>query len=719
MNLRLHKVAIFFCLLIVSMALSVQVYAQERCGTMEALNKQFLNNPAEKISFDNREVELRKVISQRVAAGNAMRTTANVTIPVVFHIVMRAPNLVTDRQILSQMDTVNRDYAGINQNNARILSAFQEVYGSSGIQFCLAQRTPDNQPTTGIVRYTTTQVGFSDVVGIQAGSVKHVSTGGADAWDPTRYLNIWVCDFTNNLLGYATFPNTGRADEQGVVINQRSLPGGSASNYNFGKTLTHELGHFFNLFHIWGDDFGSCSGSDNVSDTPNQGKETEGLPTGIVTDNCSPTAPGIMYQNFMDYTYDAGLLMFTRGQVDRMDAAFATYRSMLGNSDACVPLTLNRNDAEIKTINSPDQRLCTGSFTPQITVENRGSQTLTSLTIEARIDDGTVVRSNWTGSIATYQQVLISLPAMQTVEGNHVFSITISNPSGAADEEVSNNVLTKEFMYYEPREAPVREGFESNFLPVAWDIVNEDQGVTWERTNLAAKTGAYSVRINNTTNPETGQRDYLRSPTVNIANTDSAFVSFQVAAASYTNSSVQTATWDRLQVLISTDCGKTYTSVYKKWGAALVTRTGATRTEFVPGNTEWRREEIDIGRFITSGEVLVAFQNITGNGNNIYLDDVNIRTVTVNPNLKEEGFLVTPNPTDGAISVQFYPHPATLRSIQIYNVSGQLMAERQIVNRQVTGNIYDFELRNCNAGLYVVRAVFEDKVLTKKFVKVK
>ncbi|WP_229217238.1 M43 family zinc metalloprotease [Dyadobacter luteus] len=719
MNLRLRITALIAHFITLLLLVSTSGYAQERCGTMEALHNHFLNNPAQKISFENREVELQRIINQRVASGKTMRTTGTVTIPVVFHIVMRRPTSVTDSQILAQLDTVNRDYAGLNQSNARILAAFRDVYGSSGIEFCLAQRTPDDQPTTGIVRYTTTQTGFTDVTGIQSGSVKHASTGGADSWDPTRYLNIWVCDFTNNLLGYATFPNTGRADEQGVVINQRSLPGGSAASYNYGKTLTHELGHFFNLYHIWGDDNGSCAGTDYIDDTPNQGKETEGLPTGIVTDYCSPSAPGIMYQNYMDYTYDAGLLMFTKLQVARMEAAFSTYRSSLGASNACVPITINRNDAQLKFINSPDQRLCEASFTPQITIENRGSQTLTSLIIEAKIDDGTVVRSTWTGSVPTYQQALISLPEMQTAEGNHAITITISSPNGVADEDISTDVLTKEFMYYEPVEAPVREGFENSFLPVAWDIVNEDAGITWERTNRSAKTGTYSVRINNMDNVETGQKDYLRSPTVNIANVDSAFVSFQVAAASYANSSAQTTMWDTLQVLISTDCGKTYTSVYKKWGASLVTRTGATRTEFVPGSSEWRREEINLGRFISNGEVLVAFQNITGNGNNIYLDDINIRTVTVNPNLKEEGFLVTPNPTDGAISVQFYPHPATLKAIQIYNVSGQLMVEREIVNGQVPGNIYDFMLTNCNAGLYVVRAVFEDKVLTKKFVKVK
>jgi hypothetical protein len=113
------------------------------------------------------------------------------------------------------------------------------------------------------------------------------------------------------------------------------LPGGNVTNYNEGKTLTHEIGHYFNLYHIWGDDNGTCSGSDQVEDTPNQSNSTGTCPTGIVTDRCTPTAPGIMYQNYMDYTSDGCLSMFTKMQVTRMEAAFTTYRSLLSMSNGC------------------------------------------------------------------------------------------------------------------------------------------------------------------------------------------------------------------------------------------------------------------------------------------------------------------------------------------------------------------------------------------------
>ncbi|HWV31935.1 MAG TPA: M43 family zinc metalloprotease [Dyadobacter sp.] len=686
--------------------------AQDRCASMELLQKRFTDKPALKLMFDQRELRLKQLIRERVASGKSMRTTGLVTIPVVFHVVLSRQSMVTDAQLMAQLDTINKDYAGTNAGASKVPSYFKSLFGQSGIQFCLAQRTPNDAPSTGIVRYTTTRNSFD----YTTNQVKHAESGGADAWDTDKYLNIWICDLSGSTLGYATFPDDGVKDEQGVAVDYASLPGGSAAGFNQGKTLTHEIGHYFNLYHIWGDDNGSCTGTDEVDDTPNQSNSTTTCQTGIVTDRCTTTSPGIMYQNYMDYTPDACLFMFTKMQVARMETAFSTYRSLLALSNGCTPVDVKKKDASLKAIRQPAQRICSNSLTPQITLVNKGSETLTSVRIQVAIDNGAAQNYNWTGSLATYAEATVTLPALTTVEGNHMLSITTSNPNGAADEDTSNDALSLDFVYYEPFAAQVKEGFEGLFAPQGWDVVNEDGGSTWEKTTSASKTGSASVKIGNFDNQVVGQRDYLRSPTVRIAGADSAFVSFQVAAATYTNASAQGNVWDTLQVLISTDCGQTYTSVYKKWGSSLITRSAATRTAFTPGVNEWRREEINIGSFIGQGEILVAFLNTNGNENDIYLDDINIRTVTVNPNLKEAGFLVTPNPTSGQVSVQFYPHPEKLKSVSIYSVAGQKIKEI-VITGEVASNVYNFDLTTYPSGLYVVKAEFEDRVLTKKIVK--
>lgn len=687
--------------------------AQDRCATMPLLEQKFSANPALKIRFNAQEEQFRKRVAERIASRKSMKTAASVTIPVVFHIVMNNQSLVTNAQIQAQLDTINKDYAGLNAGASRIPSYFRSLFGISGIQFCLAQRTPNDEPTTGIVRYSTAQASFD----YTNNYVKHASTGGAEAWDTNSYLNIWITVLSNNTLGYATFPNDGSPDEQGVVVAYNSLPGGSATGFNGGKTLTHEIGHYFNLLHIWGDDNGSCSGSDEVSDTPNQGNSTGTCRTGVVTDNCTPSSPGIMYQNFMDYTPDACLLMFTVEQVARMETAYLNYRSILSSSKGCTPLNLKNKDASIKQITQPEQRLCANTFAPAVIIRNRGSETLTSLIINVSIDNGNVTSYRWTGSLASFSETAVTLPALTTVEGNHVLTITSVSPNGGTDEDISNDTLSFNFIYYLPSAAPVTEGFEGNFPPVAWDIVNPDGGQTWEKTTEAAKNGNASVRIRNFDYTAIGQKDYLRSPTVNIAGADSAFVSFQVAAATYTTSSASGNVWDTLQVLVSTDCGLSYTSIYKKWGPSLITRMAATRTAFRPTATEWRQEMLNISDYINQGNVLIAFVNTNGNENDIYLDDINIRTVTINPNLKEAGFLVTPNPTSGEVSVQFYPHPTGLQSISIYNVSGQEVMKLVLPAGEASTNIFNFNLQKYAAGMYIVKAVFDTKTLTKKIVK--
>lgn len=690
-------------------------FSQDRCGTMTVLEAQFQKDPSLRQTLINKRESMLKAVDQRRLKG--ARTTAEVTIPVVFHIVLRNPSAVSDDQIKRQLDTLNKDYAGTFRNDPRIISAFQAVYGQSNIRFALAQRTPDDEPSTGIYRYVTTQNSFTYIENQAVDPLKHVSSGGADAWDHSRYLNVWITNLTNGTLGYATFPGMASSGEDGVVINYVSLPGGSGTGFNYGKTLTHEVGHYFGLYHIWGDDNGSCSGSDYIADTPNQAKETSTLYTGIKYDNCSPTGSGIMYQNYMDYTPDAGLLMFTAEQVEHMEAVLSTDRLSLTTSNGATPISLYALNAQLVKVSSPDQRICSGQFIPKVILKNQGSEVLRSLTVKAQLDNGEIVTQQWSGSLATYAETEITLSSMTATTGNHILNIWCATPNGGTDQDTSNDEASLDFMYYEPVSPPVVESFEGDFLPKGWDIVNVDGGSTWVRDANVSKTGRYSVKMANYDYNAIGQKDYLRSPTVNIANADSAFVSFKVAASNSISARSQNTVWDTLQVLVSTDCGKTYTSVYKKWGTDLGSRT--SRTSFTPGTDDWKSEEINIGQFINQGNVLVAFMNSNGNNNNLYLDDIKIRTVVVNPNLKEAGFLVTPNPTNGAISVQFYPAPTGLLRIEIYNISGQLIEKQNFEGIAKPGYQFGFDLTYAAGGMYIVKAVFADKVLTKRFVKLK
>jgi Pregnancy-associated plasma protein-A/Secretion system C-terminal sorting domain len=690
----------------------------EQCATMVNLEAHFKKDPSLKARFNQQLQLFNKTMEQRAArqAGTnnnaGEKENAVYTIPVVFHIVLTNPSVVTDAQIAAQLDVINKDYAGTNTDAANLPDYFKPIFGKSSIRFCLAQRTPDGDVTTGIDRVVTTLTSFSP----SDNAVKHTGTGGADIWDGSRYLNVWVCPLSNSLLGYGTFPNDGVPDEQGVVMEYGSLPGGRLTNYNGGKTLTHEIGHYLNLFHTWGDDNGACDGSDFVDDTPNQADASSGCATGVKKDSCTPAGNGVLYQDYMDYSYDQCLILFTAMQADRMQTALLTYRSSLTVSDGCTPPQLKNTDAQLRTILAPEKRICNSSFTPVVTIWNKGVQTLTSLVIKTIIDNGTPVSYNWTGTLNSLATANITLTAATVAPGIHTVKIFTAAPNGATDENNGNDTLTTTVQYFDAVTS-VKESFEGTaFPPAGWDIVNTDKLITWKKATGIAKTGNASIVINNFEDQILNQQDYLRLPECNFVNVDSAFLTFQLAAATYTAVSTAGNNWDTLEVLISKDCGATYTSVYKKWGPNLVTVSGERTSAFVPGNTEWRRDSINLTAYSNAGKVLIAFRNTNGFENNIYLDDINVRTLIINPNLKAAGFLVTPNPATDNLLVQFYPNPAKLRAIQLYNLAGQKIAERNIAAGQ-TGTAYNFDIRRYPHGVYVLRAVFTDKVLTKKIVK--
>jgi len=196
----------------------------------------------------------------------------------------------------------------------------------ANVQFALAKKDPAGKTTSGIIRIKTTRTSFSD-----DDSVKSQATGGANPWPSNRYLNIWVCTLAGGLLGYAQFPG-GPAQTDGVVIlNTAFGTNGTASPpFNLGRTATHEIGHWLNLHHIWGDSsIHSCSDSDFIADTPTQEGPNYGKP-GFPHISCSNGPNGDMFMNFMDYVDDDSMFMFTPQQIVRIQATLDGPRSTIG-----------------------------------------------------------------------------------------------------------------------------------------------------------------------------------------------------------------------------------------------------------------------------------------------------------------------------------------------------------------------------------------------------
>jgi len=302
--------------------------AQRTCGTMEAWQNQIAKDP----NVVHRKAVIENEMQAWIAEHGSQKTNAVITIPVVVHVVYNttAEN-ISDAQIQSQIDVLNKDFRKQNTDASSVPSAFASLAADCEIQFCLADRDPNGNPTTGITRTSTSKTSFSQ----SAEDVKSSSTGGKDPWDTDKYLNMWVCNLSGGLLGYAQFPGGG-ASTDGVVMLYTAFGtmGSATAPYNKGRTTTHEVGHYLNLYHIWGDE-PSCDQDDEVSDTPLQGDKNFGCPTFPLTDSCQTSSPGVMFMNYMDYVDDACMYMFTAGQKARMHAAINTSRAGLKTSNGC------------------------------------------------------------------------------------------------------------------------------------------------------------------------------------------------------------------------------------------------------------------------------------------------------------------------------------------------------------------------------------------------
>ncbi len=316
---------------------SAQLNKHRTCGTVEFNELQMQQNPG----FRENRIKIEEFTKNYQHAENR----GLITIPVVVHVVYNTPQQnISDAQILSQIAILNQDFGRLNADTTLTPAVWKSLGANTQIQFCLAQRDPGGNPTTGITRTSTSVTAFN---GSADQRIFFTAQGGRDIWDRDRYLNIYVCNLGGGLLGYAQFPG-GNPQTDGTVNLYTAFGNTGVVNppYDKGRTVTHEVGHWFNLFHIWGDE-PDCNQDDQVADTPLQGPESSGCPTFPFTDACQPNSPGIMFMNYMDYSNDACMNLFTLGQSTRMNAAISGPRASLLTSNGCIPIGITPISTEI------------------------------------------------------------------------------------------------------------------------------------------------------------------------------------------------------------------------------------------------------------------------------------------------------------------------------------------------------------------------------------
>jgi Pregnancy-associated plasma protein-A len=295
---------------------------RRQCGTMVVdakLAEQFAG-------YRRNQDRIEQGIRRSIISGLAEKTLRKlITIPTVVHVVYKRPaENISDAQVKSQITVLNKDFRATNPDKSKVPQVWKSLVADTNVHFALAKKDPKGKATTGITRTQTTRDSFGT-----GNAVKKKAQGGADAWPTDRYLNVWVCNLADSLLGYAQFPG-GPAATDGVVILYTAFgtSGAAAAPFNLGRTATHEIGHWLNLRHIWGDR-NDCGGTDYCADTPSQQLPNTGKPA-FPHMTCNNGPNGDMFMNYMDYVDDDTMFMFTATQVARMNATLAGPRKKVG-----------------------------------------------------------------------------------------------------------------------------------------------------------------------------------------------------------------------------------------------------------------------------------------------------------------------------------------------------------------------------------------------------
>jgi PKD repeat protein len=703
-------------------ALALSAQNKNACWTDEYAKRQVQANPAVLQAGEMLEQE----IQRRIGNGSLYKTQSDFpktryVIPCVVHLVHRNDIAPSDtlniiRQVESQFTALFNDYRRVPGTNGWGAGVDMEI------EFTLASKNPQGAPTRGV-----TFIKNVDLADLNP-DTEDTELKRTGVWPRTQYLNIWLVDNIGSnpqepTLGYAQFPNFPPGTD-GIVLRRDCFGtvgrvGGPSGANNLGRTFTHELGHWLNLFHPFQGGCGnsSCLNSgDRVCDTPPTIEANFGL--GMERQNtCTNDAPDLPDnpRNYMDYLDDAGLNYFTEGQKARCIATLETrslsQRYNLWQESNLRQTGAGKYKAPIANFSANNLYPCRGSVVTFLDYSrNEPTQ------FQWEFPGGSPSTSTEANPKVTYN-----------APGNYDVKLTVSNLSGQ-----SHTITKRSFIQVAgaSQTLPFSEGFGSTaFPPPGWKIENPDSAaslaaLTWTWRRLATR-GGFGRSQGCATIPcfrysDYNQLDGLRTPPLDLKNITGARLTFSVAYLPlnyFYAGSRAIVVGDTLSVLASSDCGATWQTLYKKGGIELSKVRRPSNVEVnLPENSDWRTDTVRLDGFVGKDQVVLKFEMKNNFGNHIFIDDIVVEQAepsSIAASILSSPPVVMPNPTRESATLIYNLQHAAHCAWEVIDMQGRVVARNEKSEFSAPGE-YQIDIPLPGQGMYIVHlSIGKEKFLNK------
>jgi PKD repeat protein len=639
--------------------------------------------------------------------SNNHKSDSKIIIPIVFHIVHNyGPENISKAQILDEIKNLNENFQKLNHDSADIENDFKSIHANCSIEFRLARIDPYGNCTDGITRTPS----LSTYNGND--NTKII----APSWDRSKYLNVWVVKaLENGAAGYAYYPSSVNSswgiNRDGIIMLSSYVGGIGISNYTQSKTLTHEIGHYLNLMHTWGNSnspglSSNCDIDDGVEDTPNTiGHDKCDLGSSTCNDHDN-------VQNYMEYSYCTR--MFTTGQKDRMRACLASNISQRNNLWSYNNLLATGTNDEYVS----NQCIPTPDFSPASYFNCEG--TIIQFN-DLSYNCDSVNYWNWCFPGGNPHTSFEKNPSVTYPNpGSYNVILNVENSSGTG-YLIKNNVIN----IFDPLKGsalPFYEDFELSAFPdcysdtlMNWTI--NQSGNSWQRTNDASSSGDASLLIDNSSNQNTVNS--IISPNIIINKNPKARLYFKYAYARKSASSKS-----KFAVYVSNDCGNSWHQRLIRSDNMLATNDGSFVDNFIPQENEWESASISFGPYYYAQGIKIKFESTSGSEDgNLYIDDImlSVNTGINYPDSQNiNDISVYPDPFLYDTKIKFEISTDNFVSLSVYDIIGNNIGEKSGYFTKGTSSLMLSDIiPEIYAGIYIIKIRLNNRIKTLKVICVK